>query len=174
MTTPGWKLVPVEPTTEMVEAPFADKAEPQCMTSYARARTQMAANYRAMIAAAPLHAVDAPVGGEQALQALFLDAIQWGRSYGQSRNVTDELLQEVAAGFAEKAALASTSPSAPGMASVDAAEDAQRWRFIRDNHVQYFEPTRHWVWRDASGKMIAEGAASSFQEAIDAARQESK
>lgn len=63
---------------------------------------------------APLHAVDAPVGGEQAADEYL----------------TPERIQKLAthhpSGLVRALArAASTSPSAPGMASVDAAEDAQ-------------------------------------------------
>lgn len=49
------------------------------------------------------------------------------------------------------------------------ADEAALWRFLRDNHLQYFEPVRHWVWSDANGKMIAEGHAYSFESAVRAA-----
>ncbi|WP_270793867.1 hypothetical protein [Aeromonas sp. QDB11] len=49
----GWQLVPVEPTTEMVEAYFAGKMEAQSCTHQQRARERVARDYRAMLAAAP-------------------------------------------------------------------------------------------------------------------------
>ena len=49
----GWKLVPVVPTTEMVEAYFAGKMEAQSCTHQQRARERVARDYRAMLAAAP-------------------------------------------------------------------------------------------------------------------------
>lgn len=55
----GWQLVPVEPTTEMVEAYFAGKMEAQSCTHQQRARERVARDYRAMLAAAPK-----PQGGE--------------------------------------------------------------------------------------------------------------
>ena len=48
-----WQLVPVEPTTEMVEAYFAGKMEVQSCTHQQRARERVARDYRAMLAAAP-------------------------------------------------------------------------------------------------------------------------
>lgn len=49
----GWQLVPVEPTTEMVEAYFAGKMEAQSCTHQQIARERVARDYRAMLAAAP-------------------------------------------------------------------------------------------------------------------------
>lgn len=49
----GWQLVPVVPTTEMVEAYFAGKIEAQSCTHQQRARERVARDYRAMLAAAP-------------------------------------------------------------------------------------------------------------------------
>lgn len=49
------------------------------------------------------------------------------------------------------------------------AKDAARWRFMRDNHFQYFMQTRHWVVTDADGRMRSEGVADSFEQAVDAA-----
>lgn len=48
----GWQLVPVVPTTEMVEAYFAGKMEAQSCTHQQRARERVARDYRAMLAAA--------------------------------------------------------------------------------------------------------------------------
>ena len=49
----GWQLVPVEPTAEMVAAAFVGKVEAQCVQHQERSRVAMAANYKAMLAAAP-------------------------------------------------------------------------------------------------------------------------
>lgn len=49
----GWQLVPVVPTTEMVEAYFAGKMEAQSCTHQQRARERVTRDYRAMLAAAP-------------------------------------------------------------------------------------------------------------------------
>lgn len=49
----GWQPVPVEPTTEMVEAYFAGKMEAQSCTHQQIARERVARDYRAMLAAAP-------------------------------------------------------------------------------------------------------------------------
>lgn len=52
-----------------------------------------------------------------ALQALFRDAMDWGRSYGQRLNLTDMTLDDVSMGFAEKAAALAAptqADSAPG------------------------------------------------------------
>ncbi len=49
---PGYVLVPLEPTPEMIAAAFAGKVEDQSLLNQIRRREQMAANYRAMIAAA--------------------------------------------------------------------------------------------------------------------------
>lgn len=58
----GFRLVPVEPTPEMIEAAFAGKMEPQCVQTQIRARNWMRENYAAMIEAAPL-----PDHAEQAI-----------------------------------------------------------------------------------------------------------
>jgi hypothetical protein len=49
----GRQLVPVEPTPEMRNAPFAGRLEDQCMTSQMRRRDEVARVYRAMLSAAP-------------------------------------------------------------------------------------------------------------------------
>ena len=49
----GMVLVPVEPTAEMVAAAFVGKVEAQCVQHQERSRVAMAANYKAMLAAAP-------------------------------------------------------------------------------------------------------------------------
>ena len=47
--------------------------------------------------------------------------------------------------------------------------DAARWRFSRDNHIQYFEPTKHWKMTDGNGKILFQGVACCYEDAIDAA-----
>lgn len=47
--------------------------------------------------------------------------------------------------------------------------DAARWRFTRDNSVQYFEPTGLWTLRAKDGFRIAEGYANSYEDAVDRA-----
>lgn len=47
------------------------------------------------------------------LQALFRDAMDWGRSYGQRLNLTDMTLDDVSMGFAEKAAALATQGAEP-------------------------------------------------------------
>lgn len=49
----GWKLVPVEPTPEMLEVYFAGKIEAQSCTHQQRARERVARDYKAMLEAAP-------------------------------------------------------------------------------------------------------------------------
>jgi len=50
---PGYKLVPVEPTQEMIEAPFSGRIEDQDVMRQMKRRKDMADNYRAMLGAAP-------------------------------------------------------------------------------------------------------------------------
>lgn len=47
----------------------------------------------------------------EALQALFRDAMDWGRSYGQRLNLTDMILDDVSWGYAEKAVALLSAPS---------------------------------------------------------------
>ena len=49
----GWKLVPVKPTPEMVEAYFAGKMEAQSYIHQMRARERVSIDYNSMLAAAP-------------------------------------------------------------------------------------------------------------------------
>ena len=49
----GWKLVPIKPTPEMVEAYFAGKMEAQSYIHQMRAREQVSRDYNSMLAAAP-------------------------------------------------------------------------------------------------------------------------
>jgi hypothetical protein len=49
----GWKLVPIEPTWEMIAAPFEGKVEDQDMMAQKRRRDAMADNYKAMLSASP-------------------------------------------------------------------------------------------------------------------------
>lgn len=49
------------------------------------------------------------------------------------------------------------------------AKDSARWRFTRDNHLQFFEPTKHWRLTTPSGTTIREGRADSYESAVDAA-----
>ena len=49
----GWKLVPVKPTPEMVEAYFAGKMEAQSYIHQMRARERVSRDYNSMLAAAP-------------------------------------------------------------------------------------------------------------------------
>lgn len=53
MEAVGWVRVPVEPTADMVEAPFVGTIEQQDFVMQTKKRKTMAANYRAMIAARP-------------------------------------------------------------------------------------------------------------------------
>lgn len=53
MESAGWVRVPVEPTADMVEAPFVGTIEQQDFVMQTKKRKAMAANYRAMIAARP-------------------------------------------------------------------------------------------------------------------------
>lgn len=56
-------------------------------------------------------------------------------------------------------------------ARLAAAEvDAERHRFVRDQYFQYFEPTRRWQVSSARGSVLHAGAASNYEDAIDAAR----
>ena len=70
---------------------------------------------------------------------------------------------------------ATPAPGAPGQeaAAVQAvgadARDAARYRFQRDNHFRYFEPSRTWEITDGAGKRLRAGVACSYEEAIDAA-----
>jgi len=49
----GWKLVPVEPTREMMTAALSGVTLPQSMEVYERALFAISKQYRAMLAAAP-------------------------------------------------------------------------------------------------------------------------
>lgn len=50
---------------------------------------------------------------EEALRLLFKDAMDWGRSYGQSLSMSDITIQDVSQGFADLAKRAITAPSTP-------------------------------------------------------------
>jgi hypothetical protein len=54
----GYAIVPIEPTWEMIAAPFAGKVEDQDMMAQKRRREAMADNYKAMVAAAPTAPID--------------------------------------------------------------------------------------------------------------------
>jgi len=58
----GWKLVPIEPTPEMIEAPYAGMSEVQCVKTQEASRRGMTRAYKAMLAAAP-HPASAESGG---------------------------------------------------------------------------------------------------------------
>ena len=47
--------------------------------------------------------------------------------------------------------------------------DAARWRFIRDYHLQYFEPTKRWRIMSDTGEVLVMGAADSYKQAVDQA-----
>ena len=51
----------------------------------------------------------------EALRLLFLEAIDWGRSYGQRLSLSDVTLQDVAQGYADKAVAALAVPSLKGL-----------------------------------------------------------
>lgn len=53
MEAAGWVRVPVEPTADMIEAPFVGTIEQQDFVMQTKKRRMMAAYYRAMIAARP-------------------------------------------------------------------------------------------------------------------------
>lgn len=53
MEAAGWVRVPVEPTADMIEAPFVGTIEQQDFVMQTKKRKMMAAYYRAMIAARP-------------------------------------------------------------------------------------------------------------------------
>lgn len=51
----------------------------------------------------------------EALRLLFLEAIDWRRSYGQRLSLSDVTLQDVAQGYADKAVAALAAPSLKGL-----------------------------------------------------------
>ena len=48
-------------------------------------------------------------------------------------------------------------------------KDAERWRFTNDNWFQLYEPTQHWKVTTATGKVLHEGTAKTYEAAADAA-----
>lgn len=74
-----------------------------------------AAIAKAVVAAQPQPQPAQPLTGaqEEALRLLFKDAMDWGRSYGQSLSMSDITIQDVSQGFADLAKRALTAPSTP-------------------------------------------------------------
>lgn len=48
-------------------------------------------------------------------------------------------------------------------------KDAARWRFTNENWFQFYEPTQHWKVTTATGKVLHDGTAKTYEEAADAA-----
>ena len=48
-------------------------------------------------------------------------------------------------------------------------KDATRWRFTNENWFQVFEPMQHWKVTTATGKVLHEGLARTYEAAVDAA-----
>ena len=48
-------------------------------------------------------------------------------------------------------------------------KDAARFRFERENRFQWFEPKRHWRLTTATGKVVHEGSAETYESAVDMA-----
>lgn len=66
-------------------------------------------------------------------------------------------------------ALLATPTAQPQAAQQADSKDAARWRFTRDNRLQFFEPTKHWRVTDAAGKTLCEGRAETYEIAVDTA-----
>ena len=130
-------------------------------------------------APAPLHAVDSPVGGEQAPAISeaqlgnLLDSIDDIVTQDGSGPLSEKALDRVGRSIVFYVNYSASAPvEAPGMASVDAAEDARdaaRYRWLRDGqNWDCFD----WAWLGEMG--IFGDGPNDMDAAIDAARQESK